>query len=139
MKILTSERFEDGLYLISTSSFTGIVNMSFLSENKSLKEYQKWYGSTLDSGLPISDVSMPMQMIYISSITDLHHINTLAQDELSKSKLTEEDVLIPFLGGVKGYNFKTLVNKLWNIEQKKHYIYLEAIRDYYKNLFKEES
>lgn len=136
MNIYTSERYEDGLHLISTEGFTGLANMTFLSKEATIKEYEKWYNSHINNVIPLSDISMPPQIIHISSITAIDNVNELAQDELDKSDLTEEDVLIPFIGGVQGYNLQDLMNKLWDVEEKKHFRYLLAIRNYYKELFK---
>lgn len=136
MNIYTSPRYKDDLYLITTEgNFTGLTNISFLTEDASIKEYEKWYSKTLDSVVPISDPSMTLQIIYISSINQITSISDLAKSELYETDLKEEDVFTPFTGGVKGYNFQNLCDFLWELKEKNHYNYLEVIRKYYKTLY----
>ena len=137
MKIFTSERYNTSLYLIKTDNFIGISNMEFLSQDASLKEYHDWYAGSLKNVISVKEPEMSPQHIYISSIHEIQDIILLAQDEIEKSGKKENDVLVPFFGGVKGDSFNDLLNKLSDLESDSFWSYVQEIRKHYKDLFNE--
>jgi len=139
---IESHRLKSGLQLIKTSTFIGLANIDLLGEDATIKEYKEWKRRHIKNAISVNDKTMYPQTINISSIEDMETVRFIAKDCLdqlnSKNEISldEEDVLVPFFGGVKNDNFNTLLNRLWNEETDHFARYRIIIRQYYSQLFK---
>ena len=136
MNIYTSEQYEDGLCLITTDNFTGLVNVEFLNKDVSIKKYEEWYDKPFDNVLSVSDPDYPPQWIYKSSISQITSFNSIANGMLEKTDLSPDDVTIPIMGGIRNFKFNELLIRLWDQKEPEHYKYILVIKNYYKELFK---
>lgn len=139
---IESHRVKTGLQLIKTSTFIGLANVELLNEDATIKEYKEWKRGYIQNAISVNDKTMYPQTISISSIEDMSTVRVIAKDcldSLNSSNdicLDEEDVLVPFFGGVKNDNFNTLLNRLWKEDTEHFARYRIIVRNYYNQLFR---
>ena len=126
---------ETGLQLISTDNFIGLAYMNILLEhNTTIKEYKKWERGNLYNVISVKDPHLTPQILYKTSIKEIHTVHLIAKDKLKVfNSLQEKDVLTPF--GIKSNNFSALLTKLWVVESDDHYDYVREIQKHYKQIF----
>lgn len=135
MELYLSTRYDDGLCLVTTDGFSGLTNITFPDDLISVKKYKEWYEKPLNNVVSITDTEYPPQWIYKSSISSLSSVNNICKNALEPLDLKADDVTVPILGNVKGYDFREMITRLWDSEDTNHYNYAAVISSYYTELF----
>jgi len=76
------------------------------------------------------------QLVQHSSISRAFNLSKVGQQIADKMRLKADDVTIPFLGGIIGFDFRVLLKKWYDLKSKDIYDYKAEYEKYIKELFK---
>lgn len=136
-EIVYSDRDENyGAYLVRALNIIAIAYLKFPNTLMNLEKIFLWRKEQVHA-LPMS-TDMGLQVFSCGDIDDAYAIEHIAQHAADKAKITKEEAIVPFVGGISKFSDRGLYKTLWNVsEQKEPYLndYVRAAEEYYYNHF----
>ena len=131
---------QSGLCLIKAYSGIFLADINFLTDEASINDYKGWLSEYTKHAIVLDGGTVP-QIIQHSAIEQAMNVGRIKQNAFKFvtdlfPDLEEEEVVVPFLGGIIGSDFRELLGQLWNTGGTDLYDYQFAIRSYYEGLFK---
>ena len=130
----------NGLCLISAFEQQNIfiANIEFCGEDDSIKAYNEWKNKIVMTAIPLSDKKQVPQNFKNRAINDVISINYIIDLTFKKKefkKIEKEDVITPFVGGIIGDDFSSLLAKLWDSDCDTLWEYKYVVTEHYREVF----
>lgn len=110
-----------------------IAYMQTPTKDYTIDQYKQWEREYVKSAICINR-SFPPQMFRNSDIKECIAINNIVQEILGETGIKGEDIIMPFIGGIFGFDFRELIKTLWNEESEDFWGYRRRIKEYHKKL-----
>ena len=128
---------KSGFYLINYEHSVGIGNVNFLNKENTIEEYINWENKT-HQYISLTDEKIMPQIKKNTSIREFTHFSYFIKYAMTYCELTEEDISLPLGLGIKNFNFRNLLNRLWDFNYSDDfYDYENEIKNYFIEIFKE--
>ena len=125
------------LYLVDMGTpYIGFMEIP--TPKYTIDEYNGWFHSTTYGMIPLVE-DFPPQRLHHSSIKHSVAVKDIFDTVLAEKKLKIEDVIMPFIGGIRGDSFKTMLMKLYQAEKLDFYKAQEVIKEHYNQILEENS
>lgn len=137
---------QSGLCLIDAfDNHISLADMNFPDSDISVEDYQKWEDDFINNAVVLSKPEQSPQRIphyKINGIRSFPYIINEALYEVNKDDdypdVEKEDIVIPIIGGINGFDFSELLEELWNTEGSL-FDYQATVEDYYFDLILEQA
>ena len=127
---------KSGFCLINYEHSIGIGNVNFLNKENTIEEYINWEKKT-HQYISLTDEKIMPQIKKNTSIREFTHFSYIIKYAMTYCELTEEDISGAFGLEIKGFNFRNLLNRLWDLKSDDFYEYEKEMKNYFIEIFKE--
>jgi hypothetical protein len=126
------EDIGEKIYLIGAFNDLFIVTMKFPTRENTIKEYEQWKKECVKNAICLTNSYFP-QIFQHSDINEFISLIKIKEEVCNENNIKIDDIVIPFIGGIKGEDFRKLLNILYK-EKNDFWIMKNAIKKYYEEL-----
>lgn len=137
--LMTKDNYlvDDGFCLLDTGNSIVLANITFPDKEYTIEEYEEWEDEFVATAIPVSIPKDQPFSFRKYRIKKAQNIGRIAEEEFKKfDNLEEEDVAVPFIGGLSKDYFRELLTRLWNTKGEHIQDYSSTVRNHYQKVFK---
>jgi hypothetical protein len=109
----------------------GIAILPFPKKDATFSEVSNWRLKKLDGVIPLNQ-GYGLQLTSMYSIERFSILIERAKRVAKELELTDEDVIMPFFGGIIGYDFREFLKRAFDLNGKSFWDYESLYDDYLK-------
>lgn len=89
-----------------------IVNTTLPTKEYTIEQYENWEKEYITNAISINDNWIP-QTLPNNAIKDFISFNSIFEQATKRIKINKEDVIMPIIGGIAGFDFRELLKILF--------------------------
>lgn len=132
--MLIDNNYDETLYIVKAfDNDLFIVTTEFPKDDWTIAQYNEWKYKKVINAIPLNSNYEP-QTFLNCHIKEFVSIAELKKQVIDEMKFNIEDVTVPFLGGIKNFDFRELMKRFYNVEPKDLWECKEIVRKYVKEV-----